>query len=64
MKIITKGEYDVFRGMMTKEDFFKKFELSMNVVSEIAAEKRMVYAEFTDVAMTDDQKRLFKRGEF
>jgi len=64
MKIVTKAEYDVFRAMMTKEAFFNKFDLSMEVTSAIAADKKMVYAEFTERAMTAKEMRLFARGAF
>ena len=48
--ITTMCEFELLKSMMTKEAFFSKYILSMNLVSKIAAKDAMANASFWDVS--------------
>ncbi len=50
MVLTTMSEFEMMKSMMTKEAFFKKFTLSMSLVSKIAAGDAMANANFGDVS--------------
>ena len=55
-----KGYFEMLKGIMTKDAFNEKFELSMELVSELTAEEGMVAAEFTDRVLTAEELKDFK----
>ena len=58
--IDNKEDYDAFTQVMTAKAFFNKYSLSMGLVAELAAGKGMVYAEFTDRPLNDNEKTGMK----
>jgi hypothetical protein len=50
MVIKTISEFDLMKSMMTKEAFYKKFTLSNDLVTKIAARDAMANVAFTDVS--------------
>lgn len=64
MMINTVDELNMMKKLMKKDAFFAKFEVSMDVVSNLAAVDAIVYDSITDVAMTATQKQMLLKGEF
>ena len=64
MMITSKAKFELLKKMMTKEDFYSKFEVSMNVVSEVIAEDAITNAYFEDsrVPTPEEMMTLKKSG--
>lgn len=64
MLIKEKVHFEAIKKMTTKDEFFKKFDVSMNVVSEVLAEDAMINLYFEDsrMATTDEILDLIKLG--
>lgn len=65
-KMITnRSEFNLYSGMMTEEAFFNKFELSISLATEMAAEDAMVNAAFDSRQMTPQelQKEFFQKED-
>lgn len=60
----TISEFRMLKSIMKKEAFYNRFELSMKLVAEVAAEDGMVNNAFTDTEMTSAQKKLLIKGKF
>ena len=48
MLITRRRDFDFLKKLTTKEDFYNKFTVSMDVVAEVVAEEAMVNLYFED----------------
>lgn len=62
MLITKRRDFEFLKKLTTKEDFYSKFEVSMDVVAEVIAEEAMVNLYFGDsrVATADEIADLKK----
>lgn len=62
MLISKRRDFEFLKKLTTKEDFYSKFEVSMDVVAEVVAEEAMVNLYFEDsrVATADEILELKK----
>jgi len=64
MIINSVDELNMMKGIMKADAFFAKFEVSMSVVTKLAARDALIHDSMTDVAMTVTQKKMLLNGEF
>jgi hypothetical protein len=64
MLIKRRVDFDAIKKLTTKEDFYNKFDVSMDVVAEVLIEEAMVNLYFEDsrMATTDEILELKKLG--
>lgn len=64
MLITSKKDFDAIKKIVTKDTFYKKFEVSMKVVAQVVAEDAItnLYFEDSRVATADEIKSLKESG--
>jgi hypothetical protein len=62
--IETKEEFLTFKKMITEEAFNTRYVMTMSLVSEITADKAMMYNSLCDRAMSAEEIKLLLKGEF
>lgn len=63
--IKTIGEFNILKKMVTRDAFYEKFELSMELVAKITAEEALTKLYFEDSReMTSAEKKQLLSGKF
>ncbi|HIP31404.1 MAG TPA: hypothetical protein EYG86_01440 [Crocinitomicaceae bacterium] len=56
--VVSRGEYDMLRDMMTDEAFFCTFTVCNKLVTTMLAEEAMAHVAFTDILPVNNKTKL------